>query len=1397
MRIDLHRDRTGPWNFAYILSGSGPAKPRGAPGFGDDIRIDTLRLTTGHVTTIAPWAPHPIFVGAARDSVTAVRDSLHDLIRRADGLYERRRISIERLVSHDGIIMDPSRKPSHLVIDSLRGIVSDPPVRIAAAAGRIDWTPDSLRLDLPTVKLPASSGSASGRVWWNQPGAVRFDALLKTRAGLSDLTWIWDVLPTVGSGSAEVHMRTLESADDAEYTLGALDVTSGDSRITGQISVLVRPATVQLRNVDLAFSPITSDLMRRLSYGALPTTVNGTVRGRLVAQVGGPLTNFAFDLLDARFSDATIAGALSSVRASGVAVMGVAPEVRNTMVEALAVDLRTARALAPTLPPLDGVVVGRGRLVSADLVRADARDWALTWTDAVGNVSRVRGDARVAYGLRVPTLEVSLAYEPVSLRALARVDTSLHAASALSGHVKATGSLDSLRWSGDIAADSLSRIVAEGTATWRQDRWRIAVVGTARDVDAGTWLGRSDVPRTAISGTLSGSAAGTRDSAGLLVVEAAQGNATLAQREGVDRPAFDLVASLGLVGARLRVDSATMHIGGVTLDARGALARRAEDTRAGIVDTLVVSATADSLEAVQRQLTRVAASVATFDSTGAASLRSFAADTLRGDASLSGYLVGSIDDFDATLALGARAVQVGAIRVGRVFGSLRAQDVRSRASFEGVATADEMTGIGAIRIASAEFKVQNATPDSGRLVLDASSVDDAHLVVRGGYARANGVTTIVADSLRFLYDSLSWRSAAPIRVVSDARGLTIDSVELRSSRAGLVSLHAVVPIDGPIRGALRLAHFPIGEAAAFATGMRPFSGLLTGDAILEGTRAAPLATWRVVGDSLGVDGVYLPRVSSEGRYADTRVLARAVITDTLGGRLLVEARVPVDLTIARVDKRLLSDAVDADVTADSLRLEALAVQVSGIDRIRGAVTGHIRVGGTMERPVGTGTLILSQFSARSLALGIEPVEGRAVVRAAQDSLILESFRMRSGRVGDTLLVRGAMRYALNEPATMVSTVFANNFIFAQQRNGSALMMSGNLDARGALRRPAVSGFLRIPAAVLAFDPLNASTALDLTSASARELLSAAELPAVDGAGKSLSALGQYATVANLQVELGNEVWVRTPESTVKLSGRLNLVTRGDAIVPEGEILATRGQYRLDLSVANRSFTVDSGRVRFFGDAAIAPTLDVTATHVVRLETGDEIPVGVHITGNIENPAIKLSSTDPLYASAPESELISLLIFGAPTFALDGQRQSTVKAVTGVIVPGIGGAFEDGLQRLLPFKVNTIQISTSGGQSQDNRNDVASSLLNLNLSVSVGKQIGDKTFLRVNTGLCRGSAPAGSANPLWAGVAAEYRIARGLTAQLGVDPGAAPCSRIGGDPLARLQFGFDLFREWIF
>ncbi len=1417
LRLDLKRDEKGPWNIAYIISGDTPKKTPGAtPGFGDDIRVDSLIVDGGRVGMIAPWAPHPIFTGIARDSVIAVRDSLHDLVRVPNGtFFERRLVVLERVRAHDAIIVDVEKRPASMQIDTLSGVISDPPIRIAQAAGGIRWTGDSMQLHLGDVRLPASTGTAVGTIDWHNPGPLRYDVVIKTNAGLTDLQWIWDVLPSDGRGSAMVRMRTLANPDDVEFALSALDVKSGASRITGGIDIVLKPAQMLVQRVDLAFVPLQSDLLRRISYDALPPDIRGTFTGKLVARSGGPLTAFKVDLLNARFADALVpGGAVSTATLRGMVAIGQRPRAWNMNLDDARVDLRSVRALSPALipkvPAIDGIFTARGVIRSADLDAADLTNLGLTWIDAVGNTSAIRGDLRARYGganAKAPLVSAALQLDPLSMRALARIDTTLPIRGAISGRVTMDGRTDAMRWTAALRASDGTAVVApnnanesgraitlQGTASLTPAAWQLIASGALNQFDLRQWIGRTNVPSTAVDGTVSLSARGPRSAEGAPATDSARRSllegsivADWKQLAADDRPAFDIMGSVSLGVERLMIDSATAHIGGVTFNARGALARDSMK-----VDTLTLSARADSLGAVRAQLGRLASMMQTVDSSTATSLRDLAADTLAGDLSLSGYLYGSLTDAGATAAIGARAMQVGSIRVGRVFGSAKADHVFTRPAFEGAATADDIDGIGAIRLQTVGFRVEQANADSGLLVLDVSSQSEAHLLARGVYTRAPSRFAVALDSLRLSYANVVWRSAKPITLQQDSTGFHLLPVELRSNTAGVLYAAADVPSNSPISGSIRLEQFPVGEIAALLAGTHTFAGTLSGTAQLSGTRPLPLVSWTLRGDSLGIGAFRLPSINSMGRYADRILVASAVLTDSLGGAMRAEARVPIDLAIAAVDKRMLSDQVDAQITADSLRLDGLPLAIDGVERLRGRVSGQLTLSGNMDRPVARGFMTAEGVGAFLRDLNIEPADGRIVLRAAEDSLILETLRIRSGGALDTIGASGNLHFHTGEPSTVSLKLSANNAAVSRQRDGTDLDLSGNVTMVGPLKRPTLSGAIFVPRANLVFDPLGARNALDLSSEAARELLGAEEVPVAETAAQSLAALGGFLNVENARVDLGNDVWVQTPESRVKVSGGLSIAMSGDLLALEGELNANRGQYRLDLGVVSRSFSVDSGRVRFFGSSAIAPTLDISATNTVRVAGGSAIPVRVHIGGTYVVPVLTLSSSDPLYASAPESEIISLLIFGAPTFALDGAGQSTVRAVTGVLLPSVGGAVEGALQKFFPG-INTIQVTTAGGQSQQDLS--ALSLLD-NLSISAGKQIGERTFLRANTGVCRGGASS-TRSSLWIGLAAEYRISRHLTGQIGMDPGSAPCTQLGTNGLPRLQFGFDLFREWIF
>ncbi|MBC8086757.1 MAG: translocation/assembly module TamB domain-containing protein [Phycisphaerae bacterium] len=1388
VQLTLKRDFKGPWNIAYIINGGPPQVGPRLPGYADDIRIDAIRLSDGAITMQYPWQPNVVFKGPARDSVIEVRKKLHDITVVSQGLLEKRRIVLPRLVTHDVLVATPGDDPSSMQLDSLGGTISDPAIRIVQAGGLVQWTPDSVMLDLSTVRLPASVGSAKGTVRWNQPGPVRYDVNVAARAGLSDLGWIWDVLPDSGTGTANVRLRTLANADDAEYTLSRLDVSTMNSVVQGDITVVVRPAQMLLQDVDLTFAPLRSELLRRLSYDAVPPEVKGTFRGRLVAKAGGPVTALQVDRLDALFIDDQVSGARSSLSASGLVGLGSNPTARNVRITNADVDLRSVRVLAPTTPPMDGRITGNLLVATADLKHASVPSLDLSWVDAAGNTSHITGRASAGFGGRVPIVNTELLLDPLSLQALVRVDSTFPISSALRGTVSATGPLDSLKWAASLL-NGVSKLQATGTASLRDSLWMIRANTDLAAIDLRSWIGRDDIPLTNLNGTLQfGMAAQLRADSTTHISEASfSANLTQGAAEGL--PAFELKGVGALDEKRLRIDSAAVLLGGIAMDLKGALAR---DSMA--VDTLVASLQVDSLAAARPELIRLADMIFPLDSGISKSIRSYAADTLDGDVSGSAVMVGALPAFSANVSLSARQMQVGIIEVRRVFGSVRATGLPDNAHFDATATIDDISGIGQIKLTTAEFRIEDASPSGGRLRLDVIARDTTALRLRGDFTRVDSVLTVRMDSVRFNYGDALWLNAQPAVLISDARGTRVDSLVVRSNQQGLLSLNADVPIDGEVNALLKVERFPAGEVASFAMATETrYSGLLTGETKLTGTRVSPHIVWNMIGDSVGTVAVSAPPLVTDGIYDNKRLVAHVVLEDSVRSRLRFEARVPIDFSLQTVEKRLLSDEVDAEIVADTLQLEGLPIAINGVSALRGTLAGRIALSGTFERPIATGRMALSNFGASADILGIKPTEGQLVLVAAEDQLTVERFRFRSGdRAADTVGIMGVLSFPADKPMSIDAKMVANNAALARMEDGTDLDLSGTITAKGELKKPDVAASLFVPRASIIADPLGARAALDLSSADARALLGETEVPVAAGVVDPLAQLGQFMNVTQASVQLGEQVWVRTPEAAVRLGGALDIKSGANGLLAlDGEVTANRGTFLLDLNIVKRNFAIDSGRVRFYGSDAIKPTVNVHATHVVRASGSVDTPIRVAITGTFDQLALRLSTDDEVFSGAPESEVISLLIFGAPTFALNQASQNAVKAVRDVLLPSLGGFFEGELQRLL--RVNTVQLNAASGSRDERSATTASSLLD-NLTLEAGKQIGDRTFLRFNGGLCRGSS---SGVRLTSGLAAEYRIRRSLLAQIGVDQGASPCTQLDNTRGLPHQFGFDLFREWVF
>jgi translocation and assembly module TamB len=273
------------------------------------------------------------------------------------------------------------------------------------------------------------------------------------------------------------------------------------------------------------------------------------------------------------------------------------------------------------------------------------------------------------------------------------------------------------------------------------------------------------------------------------------------------------------------------------------------------------------------------------------------------------------------------------------------------------------------------------------------------------------------------------------------------------------------------------------------------------------------------------------------------------------------------------------------------------------------------------------------------------------------------------------------------------------------------------------------------------------------------------------------------------------VRLKSSSANVQLAGTLEIAGQVNNPYILGEVDASRGTYRIDLGMLKRTFRVDSGTVRVAGTKDQAASLDIYASYVVRGNENDasrDVRIDAHLTGSSTAPQLELSSD--LGSGVGQSELISYLIFGSPSFMLDGQGSSTVKSATAALVPSLGGLLEGVLGTMLPF-FNSLQVTTVAGNGPQNL--VASPLdgvLN-SFAITGGRQVGADGFLNISGGRCGGSRLASTQSPSgWAGVSMEYRPRLGIGAIASIDPGPSPCNSVGA--LSRVyQVGLDVFREF--
>ena len=1320
------------WNIAELFRDTTTAPAPESPSKPWTVTLDSLELAHGLVTV-------------------ARLDSLPSL-----PLRRTQYAGIEVVLGRSRFGM--GSREGHVIVHRLSADIESPPLLLRHAEGRVALWRDSVRVDFPAVRLRDTQGSLSGGIGWGVPDAdARLALVLKVdSAAFSDLTWITDFIPDSGRGRAVVRIINGPERGITRYVIDSLDATGTDSRLGGRFLVDVGPE-LAIRDLDLSMSPLDFRFLHEILRDSIPGAPwDGALRGRLMAR-GGTLDAWQLDSSAIEYEDRRVGGARSRLAVAGtIDFLADALSLEPLDIFLDSLDVRTAGAILSRADSLDGYLHGRVTLTGPiDDFRFDGADVILT--DGALPVSHFRGAGRVAKDTSTTWLEAQLIIDSASVASVGKAITPTALRGRVSGSLSAAARGDSLALELALEGEDAFFALSGTTST---DSARLVFKGTAtmETFDLRRFLVRSNLPdhqltaraTSGLDGNWSGPSGPLE-----IIIDSTSEVAGLTLRNGR--------ASLVLEPGGARIDTLGVESTLGRISAKGHLSRdpaRRDSVRfLAFVDsvTLLGGFMSDSLVGAIK-------------------------DSLGGKLRAQGSIFGSFDTLQVDARWSGTDLRAGSTHVDSISGGL------------------QFAGIPGDPVGRSEFTAHGVVAAGIPLTIlalqatlrDDQSIDARAQLVAGDTLRAqasadlrfNGDTTrLRLDSLSAVSNEATWALEAPAHLSNDGRRLVTDTVRLRSESGAQLTFAIAMDTAGPVSAFARATRIPVDHARF--TGLVPegVRSLVSAEATLSGTKQAPTMTLAITADSGAVESQLMPRLDFKGDYADRRFDVDLRARNGEREEFALTGTLPLDLrlvSLTRAERMRKDEELYLRFAASGTSVAGLRPFIPGIAGLTGAFDADLLVGGKWGAYEPRGIFLLRDgaFTVPALQTGFRDL--LMDVSLAPDSVILHRVRLADATArADTAALEGALFHTDDGWHADIRSVARSLQVIDNPRVAEAnvswqLQLRGPLDSlllRGNMMVPTANAFIANQRDVL---PLEA----DLAAAEARRKY----MPAID----------------QLVIQLGNEVRLRSADINVQLMGGLSV--SGDLESPflRGEVIAARGTYRLNLGLLQRTFQVDSGVVRLNGvmrpngTSDNPPQLDIHASYLVRQIDREDVRIGARITGTTQAPRVTLSSSD-LGSTASETDIISYLLFGAPSYALNQQNSSAVRTATAALVPSLGGAVEKALGGQIPW-ITDLQVTTVAGESPSDFSLRSFEGLLNSFALTAGKQLGPDSYMSLSTGTCRGESPAAQTLPIWFGLSAEYRPVEKLSALMSISPGNSPCTRVGR-PSQIYQFGLDLYRDW--
>lgn len=1403
---------SGSWNYKQLMkvTTKGPELP-GQRGFGDFVVIDTARVTGGTFLLSLNWHPADSLRGARRDS--SIREHLarpdRSYWRAVDGYKHTYRWTQLDAVLPRVRIADPDSAGRLFVVDTLHVAESEPPFRFRNVRGVVRQQKDSVWLDLPHFDLPGSTGRARGKVTWGSNLPIRYDIRVwGDSVSLRDVAWVYPTLPTTGGGKMILDIRNdPRNLSVIDYRLSEMDVRSTGSHLRGAMTFAVGGPVLGVKDLDLVAQPVDFELLRTLNGKPFPVdwqgTLTGTVKGR-----GGPVNRFFVDAADLVFRDRHVRGATSSFTGRGELdiLFPAYTAFRGFQLNVRSLDLRSIQHLYPEFPPLGGTVAG---VATLDSVWLDVRfrNADISHSNGPEEPSRFTGSGRVTYGDLLMGYELDVQALPLSLPMMRRAYPNLPLDGYVSGPIRARGTLEELEVTATLAGDA-GTLHYEGTLDINEPLWRAKGTGTVAALDTRRTFTVQGLPSTSLNGRYDVDLAFTWAGTVPDSLTRIEGTA----RVDLERSVFDGLrvdpsfARLRFDGERIGVDTLFLNTQGATIAAKGALGLWSDR-----VDELRFQAVVDSLGGLRRYLA----------SRGVLDAGNRVVDSLAGTITIAGVARGRTDDLAVEARISGEKLRLREMATDTLAGTIALRGLPAAPAGTMNFRVDRAS-VGGVRVDSASAAVVLDDATRGHVHAGAWSATGQSAALGGAVSRSGGRTLVRLDTVSLRTDGAAWDLAGPAAVTFDTTGaLAIESLVLRDGARGQLSVQGAIPLHGDVALDVVADSVPLRDLGSFAQLPRPAEGRLAARLQVRGTRDDPLVGLTAAMVDARYGAAHLDRLDATASYADRN--ARASLSFRSRGTEAIRADLELPLALTLFSVELPGDSLRGRVVAENADLAVVEAFAPSIEDAKGTLNARLDLGGTWKVPTLGGEIVVAGGEALVRPLGIHLRDAAADIRIipGKDSLRIEKLQAASGT--GRLSVTGAVDFSDRRDPSFAVRLDAGDFRAIDRRSVARLDIStgrSGLQLTGRARAATLTGTVVVDRGSIYIPETTNKNLVELTGEDLRGLVDSTEAQLRGLIPAAPSVLVENIRLEGVSVTLGDDVWLRSAEANVKLGGTLSVTRtldpidrsrgvfasrqRADSLAYRlaltGTLTANRGTYALRAGPVQREFQVEKGEIEFEGTSDLNPRLDIAALYTVKQASARDVPIRARLSGYLyPQPILTLESADGFPLS--QSDLISYLVTGSPSFDI-GQRSSDyAQTAASVFLPSLGTRLGQELRKQFPWVDQlTLQAGaadlSSGGQTGSEFQRALS-----RTRLGAEKQIGDRVFASVSAGLCAFDQTADNirfADVL--GARLDYRFTPLFSAQVGLEPSsqALQCGRpIRGLPPSPQQLTFSLSRTWRF